>query len=56
MASTKLVRRTIWAAGLTCWGLICLSTGLCCIPSDPPPRQPPPHRLTGTVPAPAAVR
>jgi hypothetical protein len=47
MALPKTIRRTIWAGALACWGAVCLSTGLCCLPSNDPPKQSPPQRLTG---------
>jgi hypothetical protein len=47
MALPKTIRRTVWAGALACWGAVCLSTGLCCLPSNDPPKQSPPQRLTG---------
>lgn len=58
MASPKLLRRTAWAGAVACWGVLCLSTGLCCLPSDPPPKQSPDQQLMRHVsaPAPAGAR
>jgi hypothetical protein len=53
MDSNKVIRRSIWAGILACWGVVVLSTGLCCLPSDPPPKQAPSQRLIHPAPGPA---
>jgi hypothetical protein len=46
-------RRATWTAGLIGWGVVCLSTGICCIPGtdhSEPKRDP-----LGATPSPALV-